>query len=72
MKLYIELYFSSEGLSPQKIVKKMKDMGFKPVVGQYDLAKEYDSPEEYGKIVKQLQSELQGTKVRYRLITKTR
>ncbi|MFO7792484.1 MAG: hypothetical protein R6W73_05825 [Candidatus Saliniplasma sp.] len=72
MKLYVELYFSSEGVSPQVVIKKMKEMGFKPVVGRYDLAKEYNSPKEYGEIVKQLETELKGTDIRYRLITKTK
>jgi len=70
MKLYIELYFSSEGTPPQVIIKKMKDMGFEPVVGQYDFAKEYNNPEEYAGIVKRLSKELEGTKLRYRLVTR--
>ncbi len=72
MKLYIELYFSSEGKPPQKIIKKMKDMEFEPVVGQYDFSIEYNNPEEYAEIVKRLGRELGGSKLRYRLITRAK
>ncbi len=70
MKLYIELYFSSEGTRAEVVIKKMKNMGFEPVVGQYDFAKEYNNSDEYANIVKTVSSELEGTKTRYRLITR--
>jgi len=70
MKLYIELYFSSEGTRAEVVIKKMKTMGFEPVVGQYDFAKKYNNSDEYAKIVKTLSRELEGTRTRYRLITR--
>lgn len=70
MKLYIELYFHSDGNDPTTIIKKLKDVGFEPVVGEYDFAQEYDSPAEYGDIVENLSRSLRGTGVRYRLITR--
>ncbi|MFW6141544.1 MAG: hypothetical protein ACOC53_03175 [Candidatus Saliniplasma sp.] len=70
MKLYIELYFSSEGKPAETVIKKMKNMEFEPVVGQYDFAKEYNNSEQYANIVKTLSRELNGTKTRYRLITR--
>ncbi len=70
MKLYIELYFSSEGTPAEVVIKKMKNMGFEPVVGQYDFAKNYNNSDEYANIVKTLSGKLEGTKTRYRLITR--
>ncbi len=70
MKLYIELYFDSNGADPLVTIKKMKELGFDPVVGEYDFAKDYETPEEYGKIVEDLSHALKGTSVSYRLITR--
>ncbi len=70
MRLYIELYFSSEGESPLETLDMMKELGFDPVVGEYDFAKDYDTPEEYKQMVKNLTDALEGTGIRYRLTTK--
>ncbi len=70
MKLYLELYFHSEGSDPLVIVRNMRDLGFEPVVGDYDLVKEYNTPAEYSDLVKKIVRTLKGTNVRYRLITR--
>ena len=70
MKLYIELYFSSKGTEPMTVIKKLKDIGFDPVVGEYDFAKDYETPAEYGEIVDKLSRALRDTGVNYRLITR--
>lgn len=70
MKLYIEFYFFSEGDDPIGIGRKLRDIGFEPVVGDYDLVKEYDTPAEYREIVKEVSRVLKGTQVRYRLVTR--
>lgn len=70
MKLYIELYFSSDGAHPKDVIKKMKDLDFEPVVGTYDFAKDYETPEEYGEIVDNLTRGLRNTGVDFRLITR--
>lgn len=70
MRIYIELYFSSDGTDPLEILEKMKDLGFDPVVGRYDFAKDYETPEEYKEIVNDLTQVLKGTDVRYSLTTR--
>lgn len=70
MKLYVKIYFDPEGEDPISIVKKLKDLGFDPVVGLYDFVKEFDEPEEYPKIVKELHSALKGTGAKYTLQTR--
>lgn len=70
MKLYIELYFDSEGISPLKIIKIMNSLGFEPVLGDFDFATEYQSQEDYLKLVSNVYTSLKGTKVRYRLVTR--
>ncbi len=70
MKLYIELYFDSEGGNPLKIIKIMNSLGFEPVLGDFDFAQEYNSQEDYVKLVSNIYNSLKGTKVRYRLTTR--
>lgn len=70
MRVYIELYFSTEGSSPLETLDVMKDLGFDPVVGEYDFAMDYETPEEYKQIVKDLTEVLEGTQIRYRLTTR--
>ncbi|MFW5946242.1 MAG: hypothetical protein ACOCSJ_02785 [Candidatus Natronoplasma sp.] len=70
MRLYIELYFHSDGTDPLEILDIMRDLGFDPVVGKYDFAKDYETPEEYKEIINELTESLEGSKVRYRLTTR--
>ncbi len=70
MKLYIELYFDSEGGNPLNVIKIMNGMGFEPVLGDFDFAAEYKTQEDYLKLVSKIFNSLKGTKVRYRLVTR--
>ncbi len=70
MKLYIELYFDASGMDPMEVIRKVKDIGFEPVLGEYDFLYEYDTPAEYGKIVEELADTLRDTKATFRLITR--
>ncbi len=65
MKLYVKLYFNSEGPSPLIIVPKVKKIGFKPVVGQYDFVMDFETPEEYAEIINKLHAALHGSRVLY-------
>ncbi len=70
MKLYVEVYFTASGMDPMEIIRKIKDIGFEPVVGEYDFVKEYETPSEYGKAVDKLTRTLRGSGVTFRLITR--
>ncbi len=70
MKLYIELYFSSSGAKPMTVIERLKDLGFEPVFGKYDFVMEYDDPSEYGDILDDLFKALQGTRARYRVVSR--
>ena len=52
------------------VIKKMKDKDFQPVVGECDFYKDYNTPEEYAEIIKEITETLKGTDTRYRLITR--
>ncbi len=67
MKIFIKLCFSSEGPDPLDILKKVKNLGFQPVFGQYDLVKEVEDIDEYMKTVRELHESLKGTRVMYNL-----
>ncbi len=67
MKVFIKLFFSSEGPNPVDILNTMKSLGFSPVFGQYDLMKEVRDIDEYLELVKELHNSLKGTKVMYNL-----
>lgn len=70
MRLYIEIHFSSEGSKPMDVIKEMKDKDFQPVVGECDFYKDYNTPEEYAEIIREITETLKGTDTRYRLITR--
>ncbi len=72
MKIYIKLFFSSEGPDPLEVLKKVKDIGFKPVFGQYDLTMEVRDIDEYIAVVRLLHASLKGTKVMYNLTSTNR
>jgi hypothetical protein len=69
MITYVKLYFSSEGASPLDIVEELRSIGFRTEVGKYDFSITWDTPEEFGSIVKRLHSTLNGTRVRYTIMT---
>ena len=52
------------------IIKFMKEIDYYPVVGEYNVMKEYDDAQEYGEIVEDLVDALEDTDMRYRLITR--
>ena len=66
----MKLYFSSESISPLEIVKSVKELGFRPVVGDYDFVTDFETPEEYGILVETLHETLAGTNTTYRLTTR--
>jgi hypothetical protein len=67
MKVFIKLFFSPDGPSPLEILPKVKDLGFKPVFGNYDLVRDVEDINEYMNLVKELHESLRGTKVMYNL-----
>lgn len=70
MKLFLKLYFSSEGASALDLIRKIEEMGFSPYVGDYDLVIGFSTPEEYGEIITKLHKMLKGTKTLYRVMTR--
>ncbi len=67
MKVFIKLFFNSDGPNPLEILNKVKKLGFKPVFGQYDLVKEIEDIDEYMELIKELHESLKGTRVLYNL-----
>ncbi|MCL4326662.1 MAG: hypothetical protein M1481_07625 [Candidatus Thermoplasmatota archaeon] len=70
MKTYIKFEFSSEGTAPLEVVKEMKNLGFKPEVGEFDFSIEWETPTEYGEILRNFHKKLYGFKVFYSLYTR--
>jgi hypothetical protein len=70
MKLYLKLYFSSEGKNPLDVIRDVEGVGFGPVVGDYDFVADFKSPEEYGQILRRLHMSLKGSGANYTLNTK--
>ncbi len=71
MKTYIKIQFSVDGADPSKIIGILEDLGWKPVVGEYDFVMEGAFGEGIGSSFKQMIDELtkalKGTGVRYSL-----
>ncbi|MEF8874974.1 MAG: hypothetical protein V5A88_09960 [Candidatus Thermoplasmatota archaeon] len=53
-----------------EIIRKIKEVGFEPVVGEYDFVTEYETPAEYGKAVEKLNRAVRGTGATFRLVTR--
>lgn len=70
VRLYVRVYFHSDGESPLDVINAMKQMGFRSVFGDYDFSIDYDTPADYRRIVEQLHRRLKGTKASYALATK--
>ena len=70
MKLYLKLYFNSEGASTMDVINIAEKVGFSPAVGEYDFAIDFESPEEYGDITNKLHKMLKGTKTMYKVTTR--
>jgi len=65
----VKFQFSSEGLSPLEVLDIVLPLGFRPVVGDYDYAIEYEEHEEYMRLLPRLHEALKGSGVRYELTT---
>ena len=70
MKLYLKIYFSSEGKSAIDIIKIAEKVGFSPYVGDFDFVVDYETMEEYEQIIKKLHKMLKGTKTMYKVSTR--
>jgi len=69
MKLYLKIYFSSQGASPMEVINIAESLGFGPNVGDYDFVIDFESPEEYAQITDKLHKMLKGTKAMYKVST---
>ncbi len=70
MRTYVKMYFSSEGAGPLDVVEDLKKMGFRTEVGDYDFSISWETPEQYGSIVRKLHGTLAGSRVRYTIMTR--
>ncbi len=70
MKLYLKLYFNSDGMPTLEIIKRARKMGFRPSVGYYDFVIDFASPEDYTRILDELHRMLQGTRAMYTVMTR--
>ena len=71
MKMYVRVMFSSEGASPIALINAMADLGFHPVMGEYDFFYELDAkPANWKDTLAKLHEQLRGLKVMYSVTTK--
>ncbi len=72
MKTYLTLWFNSDGGRPSEVTKKLKDIGFKPVKGNYDFAYDWDDDAPVDEILRigdKVQKVLKDDKVLFNLET---
>ncbi|MFH0815967.1 MAG: hypothetical protein V1934_04030 [Methanobacteriota archaeon] len=71
MKTYLKLEFSSEGAKPSEVIKRLEELDWKPVIGEYDFVLEAGPGEGVGesfrRMLDKLQDALRGTNVRFTL-----
>jgi hypothetical protein len=69
VKTYLKLEFSSEGARPSDVIKRLEELGWKPVIGEYDFVMEAGPGEGVGesfrRMLDKLQETLRGTNVRF-------
>ena len=71
MKLYVRVIFNSEGASPIELIRVMSELGFQPVMGEFDFYYELEGkPAKYRETLRQLHERLRGLKVMYTITTK--
>lgn len=70
MKLYLKIYFSSEGKSIMDVIKMAEKVGFSPYVGDFDFVLDYETIEEFEDITSKLHKTLKGTKTMYKVSTR--
>lgn len=71
LKIYVRFQFSSEGASPLDVLKVVSDLGFKPVMGEYDFFNELGGKEgTYREVLGKLHEQLRGLQVQYTVTTK--
>ena len=70
MKLYLKIYFSSEGKSATDVIKLGEKAGFSPYVGDFDFVVDYETLEEYEEIIKKIHKMLKGSKTMYKVSTR--
>ncbi len=69
--MYVRIQFSSEGASPIALINVMSDLGFHPVMGEYDFFYELDdSTDNYRDTLKRLHERLRGLNILYSITTK--
>ncbi|MGD0257586.1 MAG: hypothetical protein ABSB90_06875 [Thermoplasmata archaeon] len=70
MHSYIDLYFSPEGVSPLDVADRLRSMaGLSFVVGNHDLAFEWDTVDQFRATLGKIHTALEGTGVSYRVET---
>ena len=71
LKMFVRFQFSSEGASPLAVIKIVTDLGFRPVMGEYDFY--YEVGGKYGTyrdMLRKLHEGLRGLRVQYTVTTK--
>lgn len=71
MKTYIKIQFSADGEDPSRIIDIFEELGWKPVVGEYDFVMNGGFGESIGtnfrKMIDELNRALKGTGIHYSL-----
>lgn len=74
MKTYLIVWFSSEGAKPSEVTDRLLNMGFRPIEGEYDYVYDWGERPDVEAVLKigdQLQNELKGSGIFFKLETVT-
>ena len=72
MKTYILIWFSAEGENPMLVVQRLTGLGFKPVIGYYDMEYDHGREVDFDEIMSlsiKVHETLKGSGVLYKLET---
>lgn len=72
MKTYLTVWFNSEGGRPSEVSKRLKELGFEPVKGNYDFEYQWDEDAPLDEILRigdKIQDKLEDQEILFTLET---
>ncbi len=71
IRTYIKLQFDSSGAKPSEVIRRLKEAGCSPIIGDFDFEKGLKQGESLFNALDEIHAALKGTGVKYSVTTRT-
>lgn len=71
IKTYIKLQFDSGGAKPSEVIRRLKEAGCSPIIGDFDFEKSLKQGKSLFDALDEIHAALKGTGVKYSVTTRT-